>query len=280
MKLDICIVHFSEAWTDYSLFDLKHPRTQKGHLFAMNGEQDQLCEVVTVHDPHSAWFIGNTIEADGRLQILASMDPLLLAIPYLRSAERCVPLDDLIFDDDFPQTSSLVPLLTRDLMDKIANSKGSPDLNVWVWNEDKCLDYLDAKVKAVKEDIKAKGLTTLDNTSSSNYVSAKRKEESEEDEECKRFAWEFLSDFLQQDLSDKLAHKINLNTSTGNSAKKPRIDGNALNKTESKKGPKEDFSKEYNKVKTTAKEEPNAKQKALARSAKGTKSIASFFGKK
>ena len=43
-------------------------------------------------------------------------------------------------------------------------------------------------------------------------------------------------------------------------------------------GPSEDYSKSAKKA--AVKEELNAKQKALANSAKGTKSIMSFFGKK
>ena len=52
---------FSEDWKEYLMTELRHPRTQKGHLFAFNGDKTSLCEVVCVNDPHSAWFIGNTI---------------------------------------------------------------------------------------------------------------------------------------------------------------------------------------------------------------------------
>ena len=43
------------------MVELKHPRTQKGHLFAFNEDKSQLCEAVCVNEPHSAWFIGDTI---------------------------------------------------------------------------------------------------------------------------------------------------------------------------------------------------------------------------
>ena len=43
-------------------------------------------------------------------------------------------------------------------------------------------------------------------------------------------------------------------------------------------GPIEDYSKQAKKV--VIKDEPSAKEKALAQSAKGTKNIMSFFGKK
>lgn len=277
------VILIPKGWNEYLITELKHPRTQKGHLFAFNGDKTCLCEVVCVNDPHSAWFIGNTIESDGRLQMLTPMDPLLLAIPYLRAAERSVPLDDLLIDDDFTNIGDIIGLLTREKLEKIALPKGPSDLNVWQWNEEKALDYLAVKVNKLKAEIKGKGLTTLDNESSTNYVSAKRKDESQEDEECLRYAWEFLADFLQNDLSEKLAKhlKINLDAPAQMKpvAKKPKLDGNVNNKNSSS-GPVDDFSKEYKTAKMCNAEPATAKAKALAKSAKGTKSISSFFGKK
>ena len=218
-------------------------------------------------------------ESDGRLQMLTPMDPLLLAIPYLRAAERSVPLDHLLIDDDYSEIGDIIGLLTREKLEKIATSKGSPDLNVWKWDEEKCLDYLATKVKKLKTEIKEKELTTLDNESSTNYVSSKRKDDSQEEEECSRYAWEFLSDFLQSDLSEKLAKYLKLNLDTPAVmkpvAKKPKLDGNV-----SSKGPVDDFSKNDKTAKICNAEPTSAKAKALAKSAKGTKSISSFFGKK
>lgn len=217
-------------------------------------------------------------ESDGRMQMLTPMDPLLLAIPYLRKSERPVPLDDLIEDQDFSHINDLVPLLTRDKMNKIATSKGSEDLNVWVWNEEKCLEYLVSKVDKLKEHIKEKGMTTLDNTSSTNYISAKRKDETEEEEDCKRFAWEFLSDFLQDDISAKLGKAIKLKE---NAVLKPQQPAKKAKLDNASQGPKDDFyDKNGSSNNAKSQESQNAKQKALAKSAKGTKNIASFFARK
>ena len=54
-------IYFSEGWKEYLITEIRHPRTQKGHLYAFNGDKTCLCEVVCVNDPYSAWFIGNTI---------------------------------------------------------------------------------------------------------------------------------------------------------------------------------------------------------------------------
>ena len=94
-----------------------------------------------------------------------------------------------------------------------ANSKGTPDLNVWVWDENKALDYLKQKTEKLCKEILEKGLTLLDNTSSSNYISSNRPLESQ-DQESKKSAWEFISDFLQEDLSQKLAKILEIDLET------------------------------------------------------------------
>ena len=212
--------------------------------------------------------------------MLSSMDPLLLAIPYLRASQRSVPLDDLLTDPDFPDISDLLPMLAQEKMSKIAKSKGTPDLNVWVYDEEKCLEYLSSKVDKLKKKVKDQGLTVLDNTSSINYVSAKRKDDSEEEEDAKRYAWEFISDFLQNDLSEKLAKHIKLDLSAQSKqpvAKKPKLDSNVAPKNQ---GPKDDYFNPKSVKNSPAPAVENSRQKALAKSAKGSKSISSFFSKK
>lgn len=101
--------------------------------------------------------------------------------------------------------------------------------------------------------------------------------------ESKKCAWQFVSDFIEEDLSKKLATilKIDLEDKSINSkpAKKAKLEKNAPQST----GPKDDFAIEYNKSasKSSSTESPaSTKQKALAKSAVGTKSITSFFTKK
>ena len=207
------------------------------------------------------------------------MDPLLLALPYLRSAERAVPLDHLLTDEDYPHVSDLVEMLRPDKMSKIANPKGTPDLNVWQWNEDKTLDYLGKKIHRLTAEIQARDLHLQGQ--SENYH--KRKNESESIEECKKSAWEFLSDYLQEDLSMLLAKKLKIELDPkANSPKKtskPIINSN-VNEMKSSKGPKDDYTKDFNKALLKNTPEQNSKQKALAKSAKGTKNISSFFSNK
>ena len=42
-----------------------------------------------------------------------------------------------------------------------ANAKGSSDLNVWVWDEEKALNYLNSKIEKLTNEIISKRLTLL-----------------------------------------------------------------------------------------------------------------------
>ena len=74
----------------------------------------------------SAFFIDDVIESDGRLHLATPVDPLLLVLPYLKSAKRHIPLDHLLEEDgDFPEAANrLVPVLIRNGLTSIANQKG------------------------------------------------------------------------------------------------------------------------------------------------------------
>ena len=119
-----------------------------------------------------------------------------------------------------------------------------------------------------------------DNTSSTNFVSSKSTVESQE-EDGKKLAWEFLSDFLQNDLSLKLAKHLSINLETPKPAEAKKIAPKSAKVSEnsSSTGPKDDFSKGFKTQKNTA-VDLSTKQKALAKSAKGSKNISSFFTKK
>ncbi len=118
-------------------------------------------------------------------------------MPYLRKSAKSVPLDHLIVDSDYPKTSDLHSLLTEKRMSTIgkclplmdwtkfivrrqllffvilATPKGSPDLNVWQWNEDKALEYLGRKVKRLAKEMQTSGeVANADNESSRNFVAS------------------------------------------------------------------------------------------------------------
>ena len=74
-----------------------------------------------------AWFVDDVIESDGRLNLATPVDPLLLVLPYLKSAKRHLPLDHLLLEDEteFPEAANrLANVLIAKGLSPIANAKG------------------------------------------------------------------------------------------------------------------------------------------------------------
>ena len=104
-----------------------------------------------------------------------------------------------------------------------------------------------------------------------------------------RYAHGIASQYLEADLAEKL--KSHLGIPEEEDKKQPakkRAKENCQNEDNSKskkariseEGPTEDYSKDYKKSGGGKEQAMNSKQKALAKSASGSKSIMSFFGKK
>ncbi len=102
-----------------------------------------------------------------------------------------------------------------------------------------------------------------------------------------RYAHGLVSDYLEQDMSEKLKVHLQVPDEEKAAPKKRASTDEAISANKRQKKatgdnePEEDYSKEYAKKLGKAKESPqDAKQRALAKSAEGSKNIASFFKKK
>merc|ERR1719452_284652 len=108
------------------IIKLRNPRTDQGTCFMINSTSKSLHEMMNFDEEHRSWFIGNKIVSDGRMIILTPVNPIFLIIPYLSKAERLEPLDQMLTDQDFPQTDQvLVNSVTESQLSKVADSKGS-----------------------------------------------------------------------------------------------------------------------------------------------------------
>ena len=227
----------------------------------------------------------------------------MVILPYLIAAKdknMKVPLEDLIHDimteedqeSSEKNDSSCFPIVDEilksnmitDRLHKIADSVGSKDLNVWKWNEEKSLSFLSAKVHRLEKRLQMnKSSIAEDGSVDIGYTpgtsTGKRQNSESVDRRYLRLAWEIISDYLPENISLKLAAKLDINLKESHSltplAKKAKID----NPTET--GPLDDYSKGKKPLSTNVKKaEPTAKQKGASRACVGTKSIASFFTKK
>ena len=259
---------------------LRHPRTGSGTCFMYNETNKTLFEVMTCQEEHRSWFIGDKVVQDGKLMLVTPINPVFLAIPYMIKAERLVPLDQMLQDEEYKHTEDiLISTLTETRLGLVSDSKGSKDLNVWKYSQEKTLTWLESKVRQLSESFEKTAVDTTGGASSSIYKVA-----AADEFEYLRYALGVVSEYLDSNLESELQHILNipkLETKVNNkrlSSVDIEDDTNKPRKKAKVEEPLEDYSKPAKKA--AVKEETNAKQKALAQSAKGTKSIMSFFGKK
>jgi len=257
---------------------LRHPRTREPASFLHNPDSGTLCELLAFGEEHRSWLIGEKLVADGRIFLATPVHPVLLLLPYLYQAERLVPLDQLIEEAEFPATDIVLGSIKKGL-EIVAERKGDADLNVWKFNQEKALAWLEERVGRVAKVLQRQAIDLTQGAVSSNFRLASPEQTYDDYRLC---ALGVVSEYLLPELADALQERI------GVEEKKPSLgqfkrqsvggqDGPKPKKAKHE-GPAEDYTKKA--VKALAKEEESAKVKALKASAKGTKSIASFFAKK
>ncbi|CAB4055509.1 RNASEH2B [Lepeophtheirus salmonis] len=247
-------------------------RTQAGCLKRIFGYfliKESKWSEITLHE---SWFIGDVIESDGRLWIATEFDPIFLALPYLKEGKR-VPLDHLILESritDSPFLKNRLPL--------VADPIGNADLNVWKLNDDKCMEYLSKKVKAIAK-VLSENSIHIDSTSAEGF--SKSSSTKGVEEHYLKYSWGLISDYIDKETSIQLKSHMNIitdETTTNKRRSSSSGEGSSKGLKRVKSAPQEDYlslPKE-----TRASLPQNSKQKALAKSATGSKNITSFFSKK
>ena len=124
--------------------------------------------------------------ADGRIFLATPVNPVLLVLPYLyqvarmellnhgrelcceaiiwdtdlnfikTQADRLVPLDQLMEDLNFPATDGVLGG-TKGL-EVVAERKGDADLNVWKFDKEKALTWLEERVDKVAKVLQRQGI--------------------------------------------------------------------------------------------------------------------------
>ncbi|KAF7269351.1 ribonuclease H2 subunit B [Rhynchophorus ferrugineus] len=281
-------LELSEQYTGSGTPDivtLRHPNTGESAVFLFSPANNSVQEVLTFSDGKRSWFIDESVKSDGKMQLSTPIDPIFLVLPYLRKycTTHALPLDQLLRDEEFPETERLLKSSGLSYLGMIADRKGDEELNAYKYNEEKTLNWLKKKTERVAEILKQKNIHI--NTSvaiSANYVKSNKNDA--DNESYLRYAHGIVSEYLMDDLSQKLLKFLNLpeesspqnlkrkSTSTPPEAKKSKID-------DENKGTSSnvlDLSKPEIKPKPLT---MSAKDKARAKAASGSKSISSFFKK-
>ena len=149
---------------------LRHPRTREAASFLLDPATGALAELLAFQEDHRAWFLGQQVVADGRLLLATPVSPLLLALPYLVAADRLVPFDQLLEDEDFPLASTL--LAEAKGLEAVAESKGAADLNVWKYSEERAVAWLEGRVGRVAGVLEDQAIDLTQGAVSHNYRQA------------------------------------------------------------------------------------------------------------
>ncbi|XP_045581570.1 ribonuclease H2 subunit B isoform X2 [Procambarus clarkii] len=258
--------------SNIQVIKLKHPRNTSA-MYIFDEDNKRIYDMVAFDEGHRSWFIGETIQSDGRLYITSPVDVSYLILPYLMQATKNIPIDHLLEDPDFPAISYLAVVATAKDFSHVADRKGNAELGVWKYNESSTLSWLEKKVKQLSKLLQERKVPTS-SAQSFTYVRTMNLEQTKE--AYLELAHGIIADYLSEDLSKALYRHLKL----------PEVKSNQIgleNQRPSKKrkseGPVEDYTKNNvpaNKIKSPQ----SAKAKALAKSASGSKSITSFFTKK
>jgi len=273
------------------IISLQHPRKGIKKFFLLKKDNWDLYEVVGYNEDHRSWFIEDTVKSNGNCYLISKFDPLFLVLPFLRAAKKLGPLPQILKQQDLPQLSMYVSHaitcngeLKRNLT-KIADQKGSADLNVWQYNEEKTLQYLSDIVQRVCDSLIKEKVLIEGGAISGNYV--KTTKEDLDRAIYLQYSHGMVSEYIAADLSDKLRKYLSIPMDTdekGYNKKRCQTDENGSMKKKIKVDDRDILDLHYSeelKASATSKDtRPNSKQKALAKSAEGSRNITSFFRKK
>ncbi|XP_044524880.1 ribonuclease H2 subunit B [Gracilinanus agilis] len=227
---------------------LHNPCTGEAALYLFNTNAQQLFEVKAFHEEYHSWFIGQTVQHDGRLLLVTPMDPLFMVLYYLIKAEKeqgkFQPLDQIVIDPEFPSCSMLLQCANlRLFLHHVTEEKEIGNKKFYKYSKEKTLKWLNKK----------------------DYI---------------RYAYGLISEYIPKELSEDLAKYLKLPELSAPLPEPP------LKKRKSSGGPveaEEDYTK-FNSVDLKTKKtnsKMTAAQKALAKVDKsGMRSISTFFGSK
>ncbi|KAM9802036.1 ribonuclease H2 subunit B [Syngnathus typhle] len=267
---------------DPTFVRLRNPATDAGSLYMLSGGAGnvQLYEVKAFEEDFRSWFVGQSVQRDGRLLFVTPMDPLYLILPYLiKSAKegKFQPADQMVMDEEFPACSRLLSC-TRSLasMHHVVDEKEVGGLKFHRYNQDKTLAWLKKKVEKTVLVLKKKNISVGEGVQSSSYIRVKMDSESS-NEDYLGYAHGLISEYISKDLSKELRQHLQLPEITSPKETEPPSKKRKLSDKPVEAG--EDYTK-FNSGEFARKppKKMTAAQKNLAKVDKsGMKTMSSFF---
>lgn len=289
-----------------------HPGKGQSALF-ITLQDSHIMEILEFSEPRRSWLLNSEICSNGRTYLTTPIDATLLALHHLRKncSQRAMSLDTIGVDD--ADSSNTHRLLTKfvspNSLKLVSDEKVSGDLTFYKYNATRALSWLAVKTRQVMTALKSAKVHCGLGAKSQNYVRSEKLTTAENDVsdmDYMRMACDYVGRYLDADLHEELTNYLGIPSeiqaladekasaqkrksqqaqSGGANSKKIKLnngDSEAASQLRNSSLLDSDDAKENPTPPTTpapaAKERTmTAKEKSLAKSAKGSKSIASFF---
>ncbi|XP_017016030.2 ribonuclease H2 subunit B [Drosophila takahashii] len=283
-----------------------HPGQGKEALFVTHPD-GQMMELLEYAEPRRSWLVNSEVCSNGRIYMTTPVDPTLLALHHLRKhcAQRAMSLDNIAVEE--ASTSRLLnEILAPESLKCVADVKSSGDQRFYKYNQERTLAWLALKARQVAGVLKEKQIHCGHSAQSQNFVRSEKvaAESVSHEMDYTRMACDIVGRYLDADLHGLLTAYLHIPSEIQAMVEEKA----AAQKRKSKAG--QDEGSDSKKIKLNESDaaaklkssglvdsdnDPNAsitsptsaaplkersltaKEKALAKGAKGTKSIASFF---
>ncbi|KAK4308004.1 hypothetical protein Pmani_020279 [Petrolisthes manimaculis] len=265
--------------TKLQVIKLRHPCTDTSAMFMFDKDNAKLYEFYAFDEGHRSWFLGETVQCDGKLYVTTPVDVTYLVLPYLTNNKVTtvsVPLDHLLDDPEFPAISCLAAVAAKRDFSHIADRKGNPELGVWKYNEEKTVGWLAGRTEKLASLLQDRKVPT---SSAQSFTYVRTMSLDETKEAYLELSYGILCDYLSDTLSKALRQHLQLPEVRVKKKAPSGVENQAPPKKRKSEGPLDDYSKDGLPA-SKGNTPQNAKARALARSASGSKSITSFFTKK
>ncbi|XP_041116132.1 ribonuclease H2 subunit B-like [Polyodon spathula] len=260
---------------------LRNPKTDEASLYLLSSNALKLYEVKAFNEEYHSWFIGQTVQHDGRLLFITPMDPLFLVLPYIVKAGKegkFQPVDQVVVDEDFPYSSRLLKCpRTLQALRHVTEEKEIGGQKFNRYSKEKTLELLKKKVDRTVKALKSSNTCVGGAVKSSTFI--RTKHNSEEKEDYIHYAYGLISEYIAEDLSLDLHKYLELPEISSPTEAEPPSKKRKLSDKPVEAG--EDYTL-FNSgdLKKPAKK-MTAAQKALAKVDKtGMKNLSAFFSPK
>jgi len=269
--------------SDPNFVSLRNPAKDGSSLYLLASGDSAVFEVKAFNEDCHSWFIGQSVQRDGRLLYITPMDPLFLLLPYLMKAGgKFQAVDQVVVDEEYPSCSRLLSnQRSVASLHHVTEEKEVGSMKFHRYSQEKTIDWLKKKVLRTVKVLKKSNISVGEGVKSTTYIRVKPHTEVQ-DEDYLRYAHGLISEYISEDLSKELLKNLGLPelVTTQKKEEEPPSKKRKLSDKPVEAG--DDYTK-FNSTDFTRKppKKMSAAQKSLAKVDKsGMKTMSAFFSPK